>query len=279
MICPWSQFEPATLTFCEEGLCSWIRTPSDTWSNLMYIVVGILILYLTKKEKRWNLYGLGWAISALAVGVGSFLFHATQTFWAEFLDITGMFLFSGILVVGAADRYLMKPEVTRHSALLYGALTVASCLVLLRFHSWGIYIFIAHVVAFIGFEAAIFLRIKPWNTIEFGGGKFEQFDSLRFLKTVTLSNHNGDEIATKLVDVKPRGAKMTYQQLPLYQPLWWLFTLFGISFFFWGLDILGIWCSPSNHWITGHSMWHYVNAWCFLMAFRFYRYPIRNVVI
>ena len=39
----------------------------------------------------------------------------------------------------------------------------------------------------------------------------------------------------------------------------------------WHLDDANIWCDPDRHWISGHALWHVLNAGAFYAAFRYYR--------
>jgi len=48
-------------------------------------------------------------------------------------------------------------------------------------------------------------------------------------------------------------------------------ALFVLSYVFWILDFSQIWCSPDNHYWSGHALWHIVNASCFWTLYRFYR--------
>jgi hypothetical protein len=99
MTCPYSQFAQATIKFCEDRLCHWVVEPANTWSNIGYLIMGLLVL---RKAKGSELAVIGW--SAIAVFIGSTLFHATATLWAEFLDLSGMYLFSGLMVSFNAKR-------------------------------------------------------------------------------------------------------------------------------------------------------------------------------
>ncbi|MBL8018291.1 MAG: ceramidase domain-containing protein [Leptospirales bacterium] len=36
------------------------------------------------------------------------------------------------------------------------------------------------------------------------------------------------------------------------------------------LDLMGVWCDPTNHWLQGHATWHLLNAASMIFVFRFY---------
>lgn len=90
MTCPWSNWQPATLQWCERSLCEWIREPANTWSNLAYVFVGILLFYHSRKQHAPHLGLLGF-FSAL-IGLMSGFYHASGTFVGEVLDFSSMFM-------------------------------------------------------------------------------------------------------------------------------------------------------------------------------------------
>ncbi len=38
--CPYADWAPGSVAFCEERLCAWIVEPSNTASSLAYLIVG-----------------------------------------------------------------------------------------------------------------------------------------------------------------------------------------------------------------------------------------------
>jgi hypothetical protein len=48
-------------------------------------------------------------------------------------------------------------------------------------------------------------------------------------------------------------------------------ALFGVAFFFWILDMTRLVCLPDNHVLTGHAVWHLLNAWSIERLYAFYR--------
>ncbi len=89
--CFWSQFRPGELEFCEEKLCSWIVSPAETWSNLAYLLVGLILFTRFRHlegSKRYAFY-------AWIVGIASFAYHATHIWILETIDL-GAMLFLGV---------------------------------------------------------------------------------------------------------------------------------------------------------------------------------------
>jgi ceramidase len=100
--CPWSGFTPPNLDWCEEELCAWIVNPADTWSNLLYIALGLWMWRAAQSQGRNDLSLFGPA--SIAVGVFSFAYHASYTWALQFLDFVGMFLFCFTVLARNASR-------------------------------------------------------------------------------------------------------------------------------------------------------------------------------
>ncbi len=149
MTCPWEGLARAPAEFCEESLCGWIRQPGNTWSNIGFLLAGAAILYRARHDDAAHLKGLGYI--AIATGLGSAFFHASETLIGRFLDWAPMYLgtsfmlavnvrrlsgwsrkiirfvFWGNFLVGMA---LMVPESLRHPTVYYIAESTFCCVVL-----------------------------------------------------------------------------------------------------------------------------------------------------
>ena len=212
--CPWSHYDPATISFCEERLCAWIAEPSNTWSNLAYIGVGIYILYLCRSQLTNILSSVG--LTAILVGIGSFAFHATGTWWGEFLDVSAMFLISGQFITFAVKRQFKWGNGALF--VLYFLVTGLSMLLLWNIRKIGIPLFALHVTIA--------------GTLEFW----------MFFKRQVPTN---------------------------YSYMLKLIAAFVVAFTAWNLDISGILCDPTNHFITGHAVWHVSNSLCLYFFYKF----------
>ena len=211
--CPWSNFAPATLMFCEKNLCSWIAQPSNTWSNLAFVIAGIMIVRASAGRPLLKLLGH----SAWILGLGSTMFHASATFFFEVWDLLGMYMISGLMVSLNAARYWRNSRPALTVGLFIGMTALALAL-LITFRPIGIALFTIQITAALTLEVLMHLRDDEVN--------------FRFAKMFI-------------------GA-------------------FVIAFLLWNLDIHNIVCDPDNHILTGHAIWHLLNAcaiWCIYLFY------------
>lgn len=103
--CPWQNlvFRPAE--FCEASLCSWIRQPANTWTNIGFVLAAVFILRAARRDHYEHLRGL--ALIALATGLGSAFFHASETFVGRLFDYGGMYLGAAYMLSVNVRRWLL----------------------------------------------------------------------------------------------------------------------------------------------------------------------------
>jgi hypothetical protein len=94
--CPWHQITEKVgapnIKWCEETLCQWISEPANTWSNLSYIIFGLVLFGLSlRKNHPWQLKIYGPII--VIVGLASFYYHLSNFYISQILDFVGMFFF------------------------------------------------------------------------------------------------------------------------------------------------------------------------------------------
>jgi len=155
-ICPWDHFSSATIHFCENQLCSYIVKPAETWSNIGYVLVGIYILYLCKKENNPHLRVLG--LVGICLGFMSATFHATGTFFGEFLDVSSMYLLTAT-GISFNSRRLFQLSFTKARALFILILSLSMGLLLL-FRPIGITLFGIQFVTAVILEVILFFKSK-----------------------------------------------------------------------------------------------------------------------
>lgn len=82
--------EPMNI-YCERTSAAFWSEPVNALTNFVFILVGIHILYLLKKNNIVSKYLRFLAVNTIAIGVGSFLFHTYANFltmWMDVLPIT-----------------------------------------------------------------------------------------------------------------------------------------------------------------------------------------------
>lgn len=146
----WEAQAPSTCMpdscFCEADRGGGVRQPANTWSNLAYVFLGLLILGAGVRPGAANPFRSDpahvWAygLTAVALGLTSAWFHASLTFLGEWFDGMSMYLLVSLLV---AHNLRRGGAVGRTGFLAaYGVLGVASGLFLafspvLRKESFG----------------------------------------------------------------------------------------------------------------------------------------------
>jgi hypothetical protein len=103
--CPWSGWTPPNVNWCEEELCAWVTNPADTWSNLAYVVLGLWMMQESRRHAGSggpNLAVFGPA--SILVGVFSGIYHASYTYFLQFFDFVGMFVFCFTVISENAVR-------------------------------------------------------------------------------------------------------------------------------------------------------------------------------
>jgi hypothetical protein len=126
--CPWSGWTPPNVDWCEEELCSWVVNPADTWSNLAYVGFGVAMA-LRARGRHSPVLTL-FAPASVLVGIFSFVYHASYTWFLQFFDFVGMFVFCFTLITANALRlHWVRPE--RAIGFLVVGVALFSALVLL----------------------------------------------------------------------------------------------------------------------------------------------------
>jgi hypothetical protein len=212
--CPWAGWEPASVSFCEARVCGWVAEPSNAWSSLAYVVLGLWLAQHRASRGNWLLASVAWA--NVAIGVGSFAFHGTGTFAGELVDLSGMFLLSGLLL----SRALGRAQVLKTSSLglAWAAFVLLPMAVVLVVKPAGIPLFALELIAGVVLEVLAWRRGRsPWFA--------------RFAQSLGLVS---------------------------------------LAFAIWVTDTARLLCAPDNHLVTGHAVWHCLNAIAITRLFFFY---------
>jgi hypothetical protein len=100
--CPWSEWTPPNVDWCEQELCALVVNPANTWSNLLYLALGVLMWREARALGRRDLAVFGPA--SIAVGVFSLVYHASYTWFFQFFDFVGMFVFCSLPLARSGRR-------------------------------------------------------------------------------------------------------------------------------------------------------------------------------
>jgi hypothetical protein len=134
----WAAYAPATCTatrcFCElPRIGSLVLQPANSWSSYGYAFAGFLMIVLSQgqtwKSRFRSEAATAFGLTAIFVGLGSVLLHATLTLWGQFFDVMGMYLTGGFMLISALARWRGLPP--RLAIVLY--LVLVSVLVLVLY--------------------------------------------------------------------------------------------------------------------------------------------------
>jgi hypothetical protein len=239
---PWESWRKAlgnATHFCElNRFDQLIVQPSNTWSNLGYIIIALMFLSIAKNDHKYedrhsvnNLLAkypgftclIGF--STLYMGVGSFMYHATLTFFFQKLDQTGMyFLFIAFL---SYTLFKLFPVIRYRGKTYVSNRFFIVCALIMQ--------------AFFFF----FLWKLPINIL---------------FPALTLSFF----LTNFILITKVRNSTSVISLLKAS------FITLLIAFSIWVLDITNKLCSPTSI-FQGHALWHLLNTASIALAYLYYR--------
>jgi hypothetical protein len=165
--------------FCEAARPGWVRQPTNTWSNLGFVIAGLAIAWYAGERARLGVTlgahpGLATAYAVLVVllGPGSMAMHATQTDVGGHLDLLSMFLVSGFALAYALMRFLHRGPA--FLAVVFTLAVLAGMAVHLRGGSLpvlghvGNAAFGVEILVALGLEVALYRRPAPRQDLWFG---------------------------------------------------------------------------------------------------------------
>ena len=163
----WTRYLPAscqaTRCFCELPRTGELMLqPSNTISVIGYLFVGswIMVSANARTDTAFRGPGVVWyGFSAVVIGVGSALLHATLTLWGQFADVVGMYLLTGFALTYAIARW--RDLSVNQAALLYVALIAGLVAVLYVVPDARRYAFLALLLTSILIEMAFARPRRP----------------------------------------------------------------------------------------------------------------------
>jgi hypothetical protein len=238
----WDKYKQAggnATLFCEVNrFDQLIVQPSNTWSNIGFIISALIILSIAKNDRKYyerskvnNLLarypGFSYlsGFSLLYLGLGSFLYHASLTHTFQKLDQTGMYFV--LISATAYNMYKLFPKI-RFKKQLYSShkfIIIKAIILMLAFffYLWKLPINIVFPLMVLTFFLTNFI-------------------------VQTRLNHS----------------------IPIKAFIQTSFITLLLSYTLWILDKTSLLCSPTSP-FQGHALWHILNSISILLVYLYYR--------
>ncbi len=157
----WAAWRPATCLpdacFCEAIGSGTIAQPVNTWSNLAFVWVGAFIAVSATPDRPLRRSdALLLAFACVAIGLGSWLYHASLSFVGQWFDVMSMYLLGTFMVLHAAAR--LRPIGDRTFTIYYVAINVALGVLLIVWPNARRYLFGMLIASALILEAILHRR-------------------------------------------------------------------------------------------------------------------------
>jgi len=221
--------------FCEQVSSQTIIQPINTFSSLIFVLVGILIIALAivdffRKNKTVSplekkpLYGIFYGFVVIMSGLGTIFYHVKLTFFGQFLDFLGInFIVTFILLYGIIIR---------------------------RRRSQKLFIFLYLLINSI---FAYFLLWLPY---------LRRYIVVILVALVIISEYmfHRRQNVLKKISANRMDKRFLYFAVVI--------LLFGL--FVWASDTNKMLCNPSSF-FQGHALWHILSAIAALIIYLYFR--------
>lgn len=133
--------------FCEAIRATGIMQPSDAYSSLFLVIVGLLVLW---SARRYGWFAYAYAAALALVGLGSFWYHADLTLLTQVFDNFGMY---AVILVSMVALIVKRYSLSRVKAVAtFVVLSGISLGIILVYHSARRYEFIVLILALLFLE-------------------------------------------------------------------------------------------------------------------------------
>lgn len=166
----WNNWKQATCMpsecFCEKPRGNLFQQPSNTWSNMGFVIVGLVIICQSAKndirKDLFSYFAVFYGIGDVLLGITSAFYHFSLTFLGQFLDNLGMFFVICWCITYNFARLSKFFRTGTFFILYYGLILVAAYVNLflpeVRRHAFAFSILIFFIS-----QVVIDFIIKPWN--------------------------------------------------------------------------------------------------------------------
>ncbi|MBN2006026.1 MAG: ceramidase domain-containing protein [Anaerolineae bacterium] len=178
----WDGWLPATCwpdCSCETLRHAGVRTPLNTYTNLAYVAAAVWMWNALPAEEPRR-YGVIFVAATLALGLGSFFFHASLTFAGQWFDAMGMYLLIGFILLYALARWPLLNG--KAFAIAYVLLNASLGVLLIVAPALRRQVFMAELVVAALLEVAYLIRRRPpirWGYLAAGLTTFFISDRFR----------------------------------------------------------------------------------------------------
>ncbi|WP_372367962.1 ceramidase domain-containing protein [Candidatus Uabimicrobium sp. HlEnr_7] len=175
----WDHWRRATCfpnkCFCEALHSGTIVQPVNTWSNLAFIFIGLLVLHLGKQDflrrpftngmcnKR--IYPLTYGGLLIFLGLSSSFYHASMTFVGQVFDLMGMYLLTTFILLYNIER--LRPYKAWVFLLCYAFINIVLLYILLILPQARRYIFALLVIVALVPEYFLYKKKNANNRLLF----------------------------------------------------------------------------------------------------------------
>jgi hypothetical protein len=172
----WEGWRPATCMpdhcFCERIHEGVIRQPVNTWSNLAFILVGLVVIDIASRDLTRSsraasanpmrarlVYPIVYGLTTILIGISSMLYHSSLAFAGQAVDVIAMYLLTSFIALYNLSRLRRMSN----GAFLasYLLVNVALAFVSMEWPVLRRYIFLMLVVVALVAEAIVRRRRRP----------------------------------------------------------------------------------------------------------------------
>ncbi len=96
--------------FCEAVEQGVFKQFANTWSSYSFVLAAMLMIGIAKSklqlsnQRLSSIHKLMFIFSTIIVGIGSAFYHASLTFFGQFIDVFGMYLIATFILVYSWER-------------------------------------------------------------------------------------------------------------------------------------------------------------------------------